>query len=352
MVRSSVAFTLSLVVGCQVAPAPVAVAPCACPSRQANDEVNRLIAQLQFQRLGDGFEPVEPAGTSELAARLATLNEHLGELLLRLPGTGAAGAADASAARGERAGAAAVAAAGPADPADLDLLRQALGVVEQQRRVCLQNLANVNTVGWKKRAMYVTTVMHAPTGVELPVAGPVHMVCTAGALEITDRSLDVAIDGDGCFAVVLPDGTCGYTRDGTFHLNADGKLVTGSGNVLLPEITVPNDTLEISIDPEGCVSGRCAGSPDTSTRFGQLTLHRFVNPSGLLAVGANVLRQTEASGPPITGTPGSNGLGTLKQGFVERSNVQVLDELVNLQALDRQRAVLVRVLAGYGVFVR
>ena len=146
-------------------------------------------------------------------------------------------------------------------------------------------------------------------------------VFTTGTLEITERSLDVAIDGQGFFSVILPDGATGYTRDGNFHLNADGKLVTGAGNVLTPEV---------SIDPEGRVSGRTAGSPDTSTQFGQLNIHRFVNPSGMLASGSNVMRPTEASGQPTTGAPGSNGLGLLKQGFIERSNVQIVNELVNL----------------------
>jgi flagellar basal-body rod protein FlgG len=110
---------------------------------------------------------------------------------------------------------------------------------------------------------------------------------------------------------------------------------SGSGNVLLPEISVPNDALEIAIDPEGRVNVRTAGSPDTSTLLGQITLHRFVNPSGMLAVGANVLRPSEASGAPITNTPGQTGLGLLKQGFVERSNVQIVNELVNLIVAQR-----------------
>jgi flagellar basal-body rod protein FlgG len=135
--------------------------------------------------------------------------------------------------------------------------------------------------------------------------------------------------------VLLPDGSTGYTRDGGFHVNSAGKIVSGNGNILMPEITLPNDLLEISIDPEGRVSGRTAGSPDTATSFGQITIHRFVNPSGMLAVGANVMRPSEASGQPITGIPGQTGLGLLKQGFVERSNVQIVNELVNLIVAQR-----------------
>ena len=96
-----------------------------------------------------------------------------------------------------------------------------------------------------------------------------------GTLEITDRNLDLAIDGEGFFSVLLPDGSTGYTRDGGFQLNADGKMVNGSGHILLPEITLPSDLLEINIDTEGRVTGRTAGNADTSSQFGQLTIHRF-----------------------------------------------------------------------------
>ncbi len=236
------------------------------------------------------------------------------------------------------------------------LYTTATGMKAQQTMVDMiaNNIANVNTAGFKKSQasfedlFYVTLQSPGlakgagdaavPIGTQIGSGTRLNgttKVFTTGTLEITERNLDVAVDGDGFFAVTLPDGSVGYTRDGNFHLNADGKLVTGSGNVVLPEISMPSDTLEISIDPEGRVSVRTAGNPDSSTLLGQLNLHRFVNPSGMLAVGANVLRPTEASGAPITGTPGSTGLGLLKQGFVERSNVQIVNELVNLIVAQR-----------------
>lgn len=236
------------------------------------------------------------------------------------------------------------------------LYTTATGMKAQQTMVDLiaNNIANVNTSGFKKSQasfedlLYVTLQSPGlargagdnpvPIGTQIGSGTRLNgttKVFTAGTLEITDRSLDMAINGDGFFAVLLPDGSTGYSRDGAFELNADGKLVTGQGNVLLPEITVPSDTLEISIDPEGRVTGRTAGSPDSSTFFGEITLHRFVNPSGMLAVGGNVLRPTEASGAPITSTPGDNGLGLLKQGSLERSNVQIVNELVNLIVAQR-----------------
>lgn len=152
---------------------------------------------------------------------------------------------------------------------------------------------------------------------------------------MTNRNFDVAIDGDGFFEVLLADGSSGYTRDGQFHVNAEGRMVTSAGQVLQPEINLPSDILDVNIDIEGRVTGRTAGSPDTTSSFGQLNLVRFVNPSGLLAVGGNILRQTDASGPPTTGAPGANGIGFLKQGFIERSNVEIVNELVNLIVAQR-----------------
>ncbi len=236
------------------------------------------------------------------------------------------------------------------------LYTTATGMKAQQTMVDMiaNNIANVNTAGFKKSQasfedlFYVTLQSPglargagesaSPIGTQIGSGTRLNgttKVFTTGTLEITERNLDVAIDGDGFFAVTLPDGSTGYTRDGGLQINRDGKLVTGTGNILLPEITVPSDLLELSIDTQGRVSGRTAGSPDTATSFGDITLHRFVNASGMLAVGSNIMRPTEASGPPTTGTPGDTGLGLLKQGFVERSNVQIVNELVNLIVAQR-----------------
>lgn len=236
------------------------------------------------------------------------------------------------------------------------LYTTATGMKAQQTMVDMiaNNIANVNTAGFKKSQasfedlFYVTLQSPGlargagdsavPIGTQIGSGTRLNgttKVFTTGTLEITDRTLDLAIDGEGFFAVTLPDGSTGYTRDGNLQVNADGKLVTGQGNILLPEITMPNDTLEVAIDLEGRVNVRTAGNPDTSTLLGQIQLHRFINPSGLLATGSNVLRPTEASGAPISSTPGSIGLGQLKQGFIERSNVQIVNELVNLIVAQR-----------------
>ena len=236
------------------------------------------------------------------------------------------------------------------------LYTTATGMRAQQTMVDMiaNNIANVNTTGFKKSQasfedlLYVTQQSPGlargtgtdalPIGVQIGSGTRLNgttKIYSSGTLEGTDRSLDVAIDGDGFFAVLMPDGSTAYTRNGNFQVNATGKLVTSDGNVLVPEITLPQDVLEVSIDPEGRVNVRTAANPEQTQQLGQLQLHRFVNPSGLLALGASVLRPTEASGQPITGQPGQLGLGMLRSGFLERSNVQIVNELVNLIVAQR-----------------
>lgn len=237
------------------------------------------------------------------------------------------------------------------DPVVGQLLRASFTVYDHQRRVLLENIANVDTVGYKRRIVDLGVQSISSSDGEqfqLPLVQGTNTLFTPGCLELTGRSLDLAIDGEGFFAITLPDGSTGYTRVGVLQLNADGKVVTSKGNVLLPEITVPTDTLEIAIDPEGRVCGRTAGSPDTSTSFGQITLHRFVNPNGLRNDNG-ILRPSEASGAPMTGAPGTSGVGLLKQGFLERSNVQIVNELVALQMLEKQHDTLVRTMQQFGM---
>lgn len=221
----------------------------------------------------------------------------------------------------------------------LSQIAQAAAALHQQRcRVAVENLANVDTCGFKRRIVRSTTqpiVGSDGTPHTLPVLVGTESVFSPGTLEITQRNLDVAIDGEGFFAIVLPDGSTGYTRAGSMQINADGKVVSNEGFVVIPEITVPSDTLEISIDPEGRITVRTAGSPDSATQLGQLTLHRFINAAGLRIEGS-VWRPTEASGVPITNTPGATGNGLLKQGFLERSNVDATREAMELQFAERQ----------------
>jgi flagellar basal-body rod protein FlgG len=219
--------------------------------------------------------------------------------------------------------------------------------------VISNNLANVSTNGFKRaRAVFEDLLYQTlrqpgaqssqqtqlPSGLQIgtgvrPVAS--ERVFTQGNLQKTDNSLDVAINGGGFFQVQLPDGTTAYTRDGSFHVNAQGQLVTSSGYQVQPAITLPNNALSVTIARDGVVSVTRSGSA-TPTQVGSLQLASFINPPGLQSMGENLYLETAASGTPSTNTPGSNGLGLLNQGYVETSNVNVVEELVNM--IQTQRA--------------
>jgi flagellar basal body rod protein FlgG len=242
----------------------------------------------------------------------------------------------------------------PADPMVVQMLQSTLAVQARIRDVHLGNIACASIAGYRRREVVCTTQDFTAgdgTRLQVPAVVKVVSVFTPAAMEVTNRPLDLAIDGQGFFSVTLPDGSIGYTRDGSLQLNRDGKLVTGSGNIVTPEINLPQDILEISVDPQGRVRGRTASSPDTTTDFGQLTLSRFVNPSDLLASG-NVLLKTDASGPPILGAPGFYAIGHLLQGSIERSNVETMHELIALQAVEQNRNALLKVLGGLGIAVQ
>lgn len=235
------------------------------------------------------------------------------------------------------------------------LYTTATGMKAQQTMVdtIANNIANVNTAGFKRSQatfedlLYVTIQAPGlakdaggtanPIGLQIGSGSRVSgttKIYTPGVLEGSNRNLDVAIEGDGFFQVLLPDGTLGYTRDGQFMINADGKIVTGAGYVLQPEITLQQNVVEVNIDAEGRVTTRAQNQTNVS-QVAQLQLAKFVNPSGLLSSGGNILKETDASGPPITSNPDTNGLGKLKQGFVERSNVEIVNELVSLIVAQR-----------------
>ena len=230
----------------------------------------------------------------------------------------------------------------------------ATGMAGQQMivDVIANNLANINTTGFKRSQVDFQDLMYlkiaeagretasgvvAPTGFEIgsgvrPAATT--KIFTLGELEATGRDLDVAISGDGFFQVTMPDGTTKYTRDGSLQLNASRQLVTNQGYSLGGGITVPQDAVAVSFGKDGTVTGHAADG--TSTNLGTLAVVRFPNTAGLSSEGDNLLAETTASGTAITGTAGQEGFGTLQQGFLEKSNVQMVTELVNL--IKAQRA--------------
>ena len=230
----------------------------------------------------------------------------------------------------------------------------ATGMTAQQMIVdtIANNLANMNTAGFKRSTIdfqdlvylklqepgiEVASGVEAPSGLELGCGvRPVSTlkIFTQGELENTGRELDACIQGDGFFKVRLPGGDERYTRDGSFRSNADGQLVTASGYVVEPGITIPQDARSVSIGADGTVTV-FKGSDSTATSLGQITLVRFPNAPGLTSEGGNLLAETPASGSPTEGTPGEDGFGSIQQSFLERSNVQMVTELVNLITAQR-----------------
>jgi flagellar basal-body rod protein FlgG len=234
----------------------------------------------------------------------------------------------------------------------LHIARTGLDSQQTQLDVISNNLANVSTTGYKKgRAIFEDLLYQIirqpgaqssqqtqlPSGFQLGVGARVvatERIHTQGSLQSTGNALDVAINGRGFFQVDMPDGTIAYTRDGSFQLDNQGQLVTASGYPLTGGITVPDNATVVSIAKDGTVSVTQPGSPNPTT-VGQLELAFFVNPVGLQSQGENLFIETASSGAPQTGTPGTNGLGVLNQSFIETSNVNVAEELVNMIVAQR-----------------
>jgi flagellar basal-body rod protein FlgG len=226
----------------------------------------------------------------------------------------------------------------------------ATGMHAQQLNVdtISNNLANVNTNGYKRArvsfedTLYRELVRGAPLlgagtgarfGAGVAVAETAKMF-SDGDLKKTDGPLDVAIRGAGFFEVLMPDGSRAYTRSGTLRVNQDGLLATGEGNVVLPAMQVPGDATEIAIDAAGSVTARVPGE-SSPVEVGRFDVARFVNPAGLNPVGGNLYVPTQKSGDALPGKPGDEGYGSLAQGFLESSNVKLVEEMIGLVVAQR-----------------
>lgn len=229
------------------------------------------------------------------------------------------------------------------------LFSAASGLEAQQMHVDVvaNNIANSNTPGFKKdrinfqdllyqthREAGATTLSGSqlPTGLRVglgvkPVA--TEKIFSQGAFQSTGNPLDMVIEGEGFFQVMMGDGSTAYTRDGTFKIDGNGNIVTSDGLQLSPNIVIPENAISIDIAPDGNVSVLLPGQ-NTMTQIGQIQLVRFQNPGGLRAIGKNLFTETDASGAPQMGNPSENGFGAINQGFIEQSNVSIVEELVHL----------------------
>ena len=218
--------------------------------------------------------------------------------------------------------------------------------------VISNNLANVNTAGFKRSRADFQDLMYetlraagttstggteVPTGIQLgqgtrPVA--TQKLFLQGDYQQTQNDLDMAIEGNGFFKIIQASGEEAYTRDGAFKLDSEGRIVNSDGYPLEPEIAIPTDSIGVSIEADGTVSVRQAGASEP-VEIGNVQLSRFVNPGGLQSIGRNLYLATSASGDETVGTPGEEGMGTIAQGYVEMSNVSVVDEMVNMITAQR-----------------
>ena len=235
----------------------------------------------------------------------------------------------------------------------LDIAASGLQAQTLNIDVISNNIANLSTTGYKRQRAEFQDLLYqsqkrvgtnssdagtvVPTGVQIGLGvapGAVYRIHIQGSLSQTESPLDVAIQGKGFFSVELPTGDTAYTRAGSFQVSGDGEIVTADGYIIAPGITIPDDALDISINSSGEVQAFLQGQQAPQT-LGQLELVDFVNDAGLQAIGDNLLLETEASGAPIIGTAGEDGLGTILQGFLESSNVNPVTELTTLITAQR-----------------
>lgn len=234
------------------------------------------------------------------------------------------------------------------------LYTAATGMQVQQQNVdnIAHNIANASTVGFKRSRLEFQDILYQnirtpgaastaatalPVGLQLGLGARAiasQRIFLQGDFQQTENPLDVVIEGDGFFQVRQANGEISYTRAGSFHLNAQGQIVTATGETLEPAITIPTEATSIGIGIDGTVSVSLPGQVNAQN-VGQLQLANFANPAGLESLGRNLYKETAASGQPVTGAPGAQGLGRVNQGFVEGSNVNVVEELVNMISAQR-----------------
>lgn len=235
----------------------------------------------------------------------------------------------------------------------LQIARSGLDALDQRMKTISNNLANVSTTGFKKDRANFASLMYQDdrspgaasgadtqyatglgTGTGVRVVGT-ERIHAQGTLLQTDNALDLAIDGAGFFGVQLADGTQGFTRDGGFKLSANGEIVTTAGLRLAQPLTIPDGASQVVISQDGIVTATVPGQA-APVEVGQLQLTRFLNPAGLMPLGDNLYRETAGSGPPTLGAAGQAGMGNIRQGMLEGSNVSTVQELVDM--IETQRA--------------
>jgi flagellar basal-body rod protein FlgG len=235
----------------------------------------------------------------------------------------------------------------------LSIAATGMNAQEQNIEVIANNIANINTTGFKRARAEFTDLLYEnerlmgvasrgrdatiPEGAQIGLGvrtAAVRTVNLQGTLTNTGNTLDLALNGRGWFQVTTPNGETVYTRDGAFNTNANGQLVTTDGYTVIPAVTIPINTTNVTVSQTGVITATVPGQP-TPQQLGQMTIANFINEAGLLPLGSNLYQQTAASGPPTVGVPGDTAFGVIEQGYLEASNVDPVMEITNLIAAQR-----------------
>ncbi|QDV05251.1 Flagellar basal-body rod protein FlgG [Planctomycetes bacterium Poly30] len=333
------AFTVLLLAACQSAATTTeAEGPWRTQVEQNQEEFRRKIDGLHTLLVAKGSEP---QGGMELISRVVALGDqlnHLGALIADSRGGQVSSAAFASWAP----------ARGGANR-DIEVLKEALLVAESQRALHVENIANAGVPGYKRRRLQSATRMIEREGSQAPeIRGTVRDM-RQGVLDPTEDPLDFAIEGPGFFELQRPDGSLLYRRDGRFRPDFNGRLVTSEGFLLTGDVVLHADAVGITVAPDGQVLER--GARRSYRQAGRMQVHTFFNAGGLAAQGGNYYAPTASSGQAKARQPGAEEAGLIQQGHVERSNVNLTDEAIALQLIDRRAAAIRLALSSRGVFV-
>ncbi len=348
LLRTTTATTLlALLAACQSTPAP-ALSPGAITTAAWMEGVDE--AQLQLQSEAASLRQLLAArgmpssSSTDLAASLSALADSVAQLDARL------GASAVGNSPGSTSGTP-INASAPTGTSDstgaLEALSQALLILEEEHALHCENIANVGTTGYKRRFLAKTTIVHGATGLRIPKPMGFRHEMTQGVLEHTGNHLDFAIEGEGYFEIQTTMGELFYTRDGSLQQRFNGRIATAEGYLLTDQVAVPPDCRALVVRGNGMTFGE--DHEGNERQVGTIRLHTFANDDGLVAVAGSGFQPSDSSGQAQGRQPGVQGTGTIRQGYIERSNVNITDEMIGLQLVERQAAAVRRALASYGV---
>ncbi|QDV09650.1 Flagellar basal-body rod protein FlgG [Planctomycetes bacterium Poly30] len=329
-------FTVAMLAACQSAtPSATPDEPWRTEMESSQAELTREVKALHALLAIRG---PEPSGNADVTAGLVTLGDRLDVLSALLADT-----------RGAQVASASYSSATPTYLQEVKVLQEGLLVLEAQRAAHCENIAHASVTAYKRRRLSTLANVDEASGTRVPEVGKSHYDIQQGVLQLTGDMLDFGIEGRGFFEIQLPNGDLRYQRDGSFRQDFDGRLVTVEGYRLNDEVTIPSDCQGISVSTDGQCFAH--GESFQITQIGTIRLHTFGNESALAAAGRNGFFPTAASGDARGCQPGFQGAGVIKQGYLEQSNVNLTEEVIALQSIERQIAAIRQALAVRGIYL-